>query len=258
MQKQFFLIPLMIGQFLYANNSTNSFFTDSKRGWHYYEKEPLEEEVKKGEKQEDKDQIFMQSIPLNSLDTLSVKEYTETFERVKSIATMKPTKENIKILQIMNKWQIEQSERFAKVWTINLLENPNLEFPNIAETKFAKTSKTTQKDKDTQEFFKNKKDKLAFVVFYGDLNQEAINKQKEVYKHIQRIYGIQTEFIDIDKNPHLKERFKLTTSPENFFLYKNQNDEAIWHRIKAGLATQDEILNNTKFLFENAIMQKDK
>ncbi|AWI35071.1 hypothetical protein CDV25_04770 [Helicobacter apodemus] len=89
----------------------------------------------------------MQSIPLNSLDTLSVKEYTETFERVKSIATMKPTKENVKILQIMNKWQIEQSERFAKVWTINLLENPNLEFPDIAETKFAKTSKIAQKDK---------------------------------------------------------------------------------------------------------------
>ena len=94
MSKQLLLtlttIALLYGQ-------SNSFFTDSKRGWHYYEKEPLEEEVKKGEKQEDKDQIFMQSIPLNSLDTLSVKEYTETFERVKSIATMKPTKENIKI-----------------------------------------------------------------------------------------------------------------------------------------------------------------
>ena len=65
---------------------------------------------------------------LNSLDDLSVKEYTEIFERVKSIATMRPTKENVKIMQIMNKWQTEQSERFAKVWAINLLEDPNLEY----------------------------------------------------------------------------------------------------------------------------------
>ena len=67
----------------------------------------------------------MRSVRLNSLDDLSVKEYTEIFERVKSIATMRPTKENVKIMQIMNKWQTEQSERFAKVWAINLLEDPN-------------------------------------------------------------------------------------------------------------------------------------
>lgn len=87
---------------------------------------------------------------LNSLDDLSVKEYTEIFERVKSIATMRPTKENVKIMQIMNKWQTEQSERFAKVWAINLLEDPNLEYPNIVDTKFAKISKIAQKDKETE------------------------------------------------------------------------------------------------------------
>ena len=195
---------------------------------------------------------------LNSLDDLSVKEYTEIFERVKSIATMRPTKENVKIMQIMNKWQTEQSERFAKVWAINLLEDPNLEYPNIVDTKFAKISKIAQKDKETEDFFKSKKDRLAFVIFYGNLNQDAINRQKEVYEHIQRLYGIQAKFIDIDNKPLIKERFKLTTSPENFFLYKNKNGEAIWHRIKAGLAAQSEILSNTRFLFDNVIIEKDK
>lgn len=258
MSKQFLLI-LTTTAFLYAQN--NSFFNDSRRGWHYYEPEAKQEEEQKEIKRKERvndDEIFMRSVPLDSLNKLSVKEYTETFERVKSIATMNPTKENVKIMQIMNKWQTEQSEKFAKVWAINLLEDPNLEYPNIVDTKFAKISKIAQKDKETEEFFKSKKDRLAFVVFYGDLNQEAIQRQKAIYKHIEKLYGIQAEFVDIDRKPHLKERFKLATSPENFFLYKNKNNEAIWHRIKAGLATQDEILNNTKFLFENAIIEKDK
>lgn len=256
MHKQFFIL-LTTTAFLYAQSN---FFNDSRRGWHYYEAEPKQEEQKEAKKKEriNDDVIFMRSIPLDSLDKLSIKEYTETFERVKSIATMNPTKENVKIMQMMNKWQTEQSERFAKVWAINLLEDPNLEYPNIVDTKFAKISKIAQKDKETEEFFKSKKDRLAFIVFYGNLNQEAIDRQKEIYKHIERLYGIQAEFVDIDRKPHLKERFKLATSPENFFLYKNKNNEAIWHRIKAGLATQDEILNTTKFLFKNAIIEKDK
>ncbi|MCI2236367.1 conjugal transfer protein TraF [Helicobacter sp. CaF467b] len=254
MPKQF-LFTLIVTTFLYSQS--NSFFNDSRRGWHYYEPEVKEKEIQKKERISD-DVAFMRSVPLNSLDDLSVKEYTEIFERVKSIATMRPTKENVKIMQIMNKWQTEQSERFAKVWAINLLEDPNLEYPNIVDTKFAKISKIAQKDKETEDFFKSKKDRLAFVIFYGNLNQDAINRQKEVYEHIQRLYGIQAKFIDIDNKPLIKERFKLTTSPENFFLYKNKNGEAIWHRIKARLATQSEILSNTRFLFDNVIIEKDK
>ena len=50
------------------------------------QKETINKETKK-EKRELDDEAFMKSIPLNALNSLTVKEYTETFDRVKSIAT---------------------------------------------------------------------------------------------------------------------------------------------------------------------------
>ena len=256
-----------------AFSISNDFFNDSKRGWHYYEKEPITKEEKqeevinqketinketKKEKRELDDEAFMKSIPLNALNSLTVKEYTETFDRVKSIATMKPTKENVKILQAMNKWQTEQSERFAKVWAINLLEDPNLEFPNISNDKFGRTNKGMMAKAETQKFFEEKKDKLSFVVFYSARDQKGSYNQKAIYDLVEKDYGIKTYYVDLDSNPDLIEKFKLTALPENFFLYKNSKGEGVWHRIKAGFANMDVILDTTQFLFDNAILEEDK
>ncbi|MFG5141899.1 hypothetical protein O8I45_08735, partial [Campylobacter lari] len=66
------------------------------------------------------------------------------------------------------------------------------------------------------------------------------------------------EYIDTDKRPELIKKFNLTTTPESFFIYKNSKGEAIWQRVKAGLANREEIIKNTLFLFDNAILEKDK
>ena len=204
--------------------TNNAFYNDTKRGWHYYEAEPQVQEQEKMTKEQEKekrgldDEAFMKSVPLNALDGLTVKEYTETFDRVKSIATMKPTKENVKILQAMNKWQTEQSERFAKVWAINLLEDPNLEFPEVADSKFAKNQKMIVEDKRTKEFFERNKENLAFVVFYSGKNQEGYRNQKAIYDVIEGKYGIEAKYIDLDTNHDLIQRYNLTALPENFFV----------------------------------------
>ena len=64
--------------------------------------------------------------------------------------------------------------------------------------------------------------------------------------------------MNVDERKDLVEKFKLTTSPENFFVYRNKDGEAVWHRVKAGLVNKDVIIKNTMFLFDNAIMEKDK
>ena len=261
MKKNILLIFFLIS-YLYANSDKIDYYNDSKRGWHYYEKEPVFDEKKdnniKKKEQDLSDNAFMKNIPLDNLNSLSVKEYTQTFTRAKEIATMKPTKENVMILQRMNKWQMEQSERFAKVWSVNAIENPALEFPEIAETKFGRNVKFEAEKQKTKKFFADKKDSLGFAIFMSSKDKEGYQSQKEVYDFIYREFGIESEFIDIDYNKDLIQRFKLTTSPENFFVYKNKKGEVIWHRIKAGFITQDAVIENTMFLFENAIMEKDK
>lgn len=260
-----YIVIVLTGCLTYANAwfnaGKNEFFETNKRGWHYFEKDKDENKtdlVEQKKQIDTEDEQFMSSIPINNLDLLTAKQFTETFEKARQIAVMKPTKQNVAIVQKMNKFQTEQSEIFAKIWEVNNLENPNLEFPNIATSKFAINEEYDRKKAKQDSFFNGHKDDLGFVVFVSGLKKDTNEKQIQIYESIQRDYPIVVEYVDIDENKDLVATLNLQTTPENFFAYKNSKDELIWKRIKAGLATKDEILNNTMFLFENAILEKDK
>ena len=119
-------------------------------------------------------------------------------------------------------------------------------------------AKMIVEDKRTKEFFEKNKENLAFVVFYSGKNQEGYRNQKAIYDVIEGKYGIEAKYIDLDTNPDLIQRFNLTAFPENFFVYRNSKNEAIWHRVKAGHATLNTIVDTTIFLFDNAILEEDK
>lgn len=255
-------ISLLSILILSVNLQASVFFGDSKRGWFYYEQYAdnniTEDNKTKIQKRINEDDVFISSIPLNNLDLLTAEEFTQTFEKVRKIAIMNPTKTNVMTMQIMNKWQTDQAEKFAKVWALNLLENPNLEYPEIREDKFGRSEMYKQKQEKIADFFKNHKNDFSYVVFVSNLNREINEKQKAVYNDIQREYDANVEYVDVDIKKDLITKFKLSTTPENFFIYKNSKGEAVWQRVKAGLTNKDDILNNTMFLFDNAILEKDR
>jgi len=240
----------------------NTFFADSKRGWHYYEKYSenniSESNRTKIQKRMDEDEAFMKAIPLSDLDLLSAEEFTQTFEKARKIAVMKPTKDNVRVVQVMNKWQTDQSDKFAKVWALNLLENPNLEYPEIRDDKIGRSDMLEAKENKIKDFFEKHKENLSYVVFINNLNKSTNERQKGIYDMINLKYDVNIEYVNVDEQRELIDKFKLTTTPDNFFIYRNSKGEAIWHRVKAGLANRDDIINNTLFLFENAILEKDK
>jgi len=239
--------------------AANEFFETGKEGWFYYKKiQKKKKKEEKKEKQKMSDQKFMKSISINSLSSMQSKEFRKAFARAKGIAVMNPTKENVRIVQMMNKWQTDQSEKFARVWAINMLENPNLEYPKIAKDKFSRSVQFHQKEKEIDDFFSKHKNDLGYVVFYSMRNEMAYKRQKIVFNALSKKYGTTVEYINTDEQPKMIKKFKLVTTPENFFIYKNSKGEAIWMRVKSGLATQEEIVKNTMFLFNNAIMEKDK
>lgn len=241
-----------------SSYAANDFFETGKEGWFYYKEEQKKKKEEKKDEKKKSDQEFMKSIPLNNLDTMQAKEFSEAFTRAKEIAVMNPSKENVQIVQMMNKWQTDQSEKYAKVWTINMLENPNLEYPDIAKDKYGRSAQFHQKEKETDEFFTKHKDDLGFVVFYNMKDEMAYKRQEIVFNSLKEKYGTTVEYVNIDEQPDMVQKFKLATTPESFFIYKNSKGEAIWMRVKSGLATQEEIVKNTMFLFDNAIMEKDK
>ncbi|ECH3659539.1 conjugal transfer protein TraF [Campylobacter upsaliensis] len=234
----------------------NTFFKNKKDGWFYYKENNITQQEENKTKQLKEDEEFLKNIPIDNLDSLSVKEYKETFERVKEIAVMKPTKGNVALLQKMNKFQLQQSEKFAKVWVINNLENPELEFPQINTTKFAKNQFTEEKEEKRKIFFKQREGKLSFIVFFTDENK--LESQRLIMKLLNDKYGVKTHYINALENEALAKKLKLDSSIEIFFHYFNKNDEEIYMRVKQGYTTAEEIIDNTQFLFENALLEEDK
>lgn len=242
--------------FSYSLVFANTFYQSEKDGWHYYKDNNNAQQEANKTKQLKEDEEFLKNIPINNLDSLSVKEYRETFERVKEIAVMKPTKENVAILQKMNKFQLQQSEKFAKVWTINNLENPTLEFPQINTTKFAKNQFAQEKEDKRKDFFKQRNGKLSYIVFFTD--EKQLESQKLIMQFLQDRYETKTHYINALENEALAKKLKLNASIEIFFHYFNKNDEEIYMRVKQGYTTVEEIIDNTIFLFENALLEEDK
>jgi len=253
------LINILLASLIASSSyAANDFFKSGKEGWFYYKEEHKKKKEEEKQQQKKSDQEFMKSIPINNLDSMQAKEFSEAFSKAKEIAVMSPTKENVQIVQMMNKWQTDQSEKYAKVWTVNMLENPNLEYPDIAKDKYARSAQFHQKEKEIDDFFAKHKDDLGFVVFFAMKNKMAYKRQEIVFNSLQEKYKTTVEYVNTDVQPDMIKKFKLATTPESFFIYKNSKGEAIWMRVKSGLATQEEIVKNTMFLFENAIMEKDK
>lgn len=71
-------------------------------------------------------------------------------------------------------------------------------------------------------------------------------------------YGVKTHYINALENEALAKKLKLDSSIEIFFHYFNKNDEEIYMRVKQGYTTAEEIIDNTQFLFENALLEEDK
>lgn len=240
----------------YANGD---FFKTLKEGWFYY-KEQKDKKAKKQKKSDEKksDEKFMKSIPLNNLQSMRAEDFRKTFAKAKDISVMHPTRQNVQIVQKMNKWQTDQSEKFTKVSMLNSILDPTLEYPNIPESQYGISLNYKKEDKKKNDFFTKHKNDLGFIVFFSTKDKMAYKMQKLVFNTLEREYGTVIKYINIDKNPEMVKRFKLVNTLENFLIYRTKENKAIFLRVKSGLATNEDIVENTIFLFENAIMKKSK
>jgi len=251
----------------------NNFFTNEKEGWFFYKTDSNETNKSKEQNKtlpintkklakkllKMDDNKFMKNIPLENLDMFSASDFREINKKAREIAVMKPTKYNVFVVKKLQKFMSDQSEKFAKVWYIETLQNPSLEYPQIKTNPFSLTPAYYKKQKEIKDFFDKYRDRLAFVVFIDGKNDKMQSiRSTWTYKEMVEKYHMTVRFIDVRQRPDLVAKFKIKELPDNFFVYKNSKGEAIWMRIKAGLITKTELINNTMFLVKNAILDKDK
>lgn len=275
--------------------ASNTFFENNKEGYFYY-KDPKPLKKKKNEKEEEsqskvvsttdynstmtkmnipfenesgreyrrkKEKEYMENIPWSDLDNLSADEYRRMLDTTREISVATPSKQYVKIYAALQKFWVDKSEKFAKVWQVANLENPDeLIYSDNSETSAAGRKIRNKKQKqEKQEFFEKIKNRAGYIVVIdGEKDSENYRSVKNVFEFVKNKTGLDYKIVDFYSVPTLARKLKLDIKglPDVFMLYMGNQDKEVYKRVARGYSTADQIMDNTKFVFENGILEKNK
>jgi conjugal transfer pilus assembly protein TraF len=208
--------------------------------------------IKKEEK-EKKDKVM---IP-KDLNKFTADEIAKLIEDSKKIAISFPTDENIhNYIQLQN-FATKKSEDFAIKWQQAILKDSSLDLSaSASKSTFARNANTADKAKEREKFWKENVDNMGVVVFLNHLEKEVNTAQNKVLYFLNKDYpelAIRTLYTNEHSN--LAKEHKVGVTPDIFLVYKDGKEEANWFRVKAGLTTKNEILDNIDFVYKYFIKQ---
>jgi len=257
----------------------NTFFENNKEGYFYY-KDPILEEKKENKKRNESQQNiisttdynstmtkmkkeYMNNIPWSDLDNLSADEYRRMLDTTREISVATPSKQYVKTYAALQKFWVDKSEKFAKVWQVANLENPDelLYSDNIETSTSGRKIRNKKQKKEKKEFFKKLKGRLGLIAIVdGDGNSENFRSVESVLGFVKKETELDYKIVDFYSVPVLVRKLKLDTKglPDIFMLYIGSNNKEIYKRVSRGYSTADQIVDSTKFVFENGIIEKDK
>ena len=281
---------------LYANNQlNNNFFNQGKEGYFFYKDEKIVDEKEKDKKiiktetsstkseysktkemmdmvfeNDDEREIrfkreneFMENIPFHKLDELSTDEYKRLLDVTRNISTGRPNKEFVKKYAAIQKFWVDKSENFAKSWSVANLENPDeLLYTDIGWTSRDRVNLKNKKDNEDKEFYSKIKNSAGYIVIIEDKANKAIFQDtKLLYDKIKEDTGLDYliyDYYEINENLKKQLGLKVNNLPDNFLLYVNNKKEKVYKRVAQGFSAASKIISNTKFVFENAILEEQK
>ncbi len=205
---------------------------------------------------------YMANIPWQDLDKLSADEYRRLLDTTREIAVATPKKEYVKAYAALQKFWVDKSEKFAKVWKIATLENPEeLIYPDVEFGAGARKIRYRESQNKEKQFFSKLKSRLGLIVIIEDKNDKAnYNRFKIMYDYIHKETGLEYIIYDYYDVPTLVRKLKIKRNmlPENYLLYRGNKNKIIYKRVANGYSSAQKIIENTKFVFKNGILEDNK
>ncbi len=198
-------------------------------------------------------------IPTN-LDKMTADEIAKLIEDSKKTAVSFPTDENIhNYIQLQN-YATKKSENFAIKWQQAILKDSSLDLSaTAAKSTFARNASTADKTTKRAQFWKENIDKIGIVAFFDKKENEVNTAQNKVLYFLNQDYpNLAIRTIFKDEHSSLVQEHKIGVTPDIFIVYKDKDENANWYRVKAGLTTKNEILDNIDFVYEYFISKGDK
>jgi len=199
------------------------------------------------------------TIPKN-LDKLNADQLSKIIKDSKKIAVAFPTDKNIHNYISLQNHATKKSEEFATKWQQAILRDSSLDLSaSAAKSTFARNASTASKAQQRADFWSKHIDKIGVVTFFNK-NENNINQaQNKVLFFLNKDYpqlAIRTLYTNEHKS--LVEEHGVGVTPDTFIIYRDDNDNAQWYRVKAGLTSKNQILDNIDFVYKYFIKQGEK
>lgn len=191
---------------------------------------------------------------------MTVDEIAKLIEDSKKIAVSFPTDKNINSYIKLQNYATQKSEDFAIKWQQALLKDSSLDLSaSAAKSTFARTASTASKTNTRANFWKENINNIGIVAFFDKKEEEINTAQNKVLFFLNQDYpSLAIRTIFKDEHSSLVEEHKVGVTPDIFLVYKDEEENANWYRVKAGLTTKDEILDNIDFVYKYFIKEGDK
>lgn len=275
--------------------ASNTFFENNKEGYFYYkDSQKATQNQEKKQKKENQSKVvsttdynstmtkmnipfendeqreyrkkrekeYMENIPWSDLDNLSADEYRRMLDTTREISVATPSKQYVKTYAALQKFWIDKSEKFSKVWQVATLENPDELLYSDNETSAAGRKIRNKKLNDEKlDFFKKINSRAGYIVIIdGEEDSENYRGIETVFNYIKNKTGMDYKIIDYYAVPAMARKLKIDIKglPDVFMLYMGNENKEVYKRVARGYASAEQIIDNTKFVFENGVLEKDK
>lgn len=228
---------------LVVSAQADGFYQDHTRGWHWYETLPIPEEKKPEDKEADSSK--------HQSPTAFVKAYREELESRLHKAWLKPTLDNIRSYQEMQKDMMERSKIFSLSWMKSIYENPALDHTLVSPVnQQARHIQIDQEKHRTQETIRDLSQDYGLFFFFSSncpyCHQFAPIVKRFAETHGWEVIAISTDggsieaFPDAEADNGLSQIWNIKALPA-LFAVNPRTKAAI--PIAYGLTSQDEMEN---------------
>lgn len=251
---------MIFGCCLICSFANADFYKNGMEGWFAYKDANItkvDENLTKEQVEKKPKKVIELPKDLNNLTHI---EFEALMNESKGIASMNPTKHNLKQVIILQNFFHEKAGQMMDTWAEVMLEEPELDMSvNIAKTSFGRNAINLTSKEEKKEFFSKYSKYLTLVLIYDSNKRDITTSQDKVFDFISYTYPeIKQLKIDINnsKAESLFQKLKITKNiTPDIWLMINIKEKQSWKRVAVGLSTQDKIMDKV-YEYGNEIFNK--
>jgi len=246
MKKQIFFFLAVTG-LLYGDGRLQ----DKFYGYHKYKTVEKKDDNKTVEKPID--------LSKKALDKMTAKEIAELTEKLRGIAVVNPTSENITNQLTLIKYNLDKSSEYSKNLQLVTMQNPELDSAlGTKQNNVARFIDGKNEQDNLNDFFLKNKENMALIVFVNGVNFQENKAQENIINMLKYDYPIEVKYFQLEdekiRSFIKKKNLKLGNTPDLFlFFFNNKNKKEYWLRIGSGVLAGNRIIQKIDFLYQNII-----